>query len=140
MRFGGSIQSKQIGNPAAGADWSAVVPAGQYWEVWSCSFLLTTGVAVANRAAGIVVQDTVPLVHGIWRSGTLQTASLAWLYTGFAHAIGAVDPNNNANGIMIPCPAPRRLPPGWFIGSAVHGIQAADQISAISLLVEVFQA
>ena len=64
----------KLANPAAGVDFSFVVPGQQIWEVQTVTGVLTTSAAVANRRAQIVVDDQTTTV-GQFPSTTAVVAS-----------------------------------------------------------------
>lgn len=133
-RIGGYVYSVGLANPAAGADFFLRPPVGKMWEVLALSFLLTTGVTVANRCVGLAIEGPSGAALGLWRSGVLQTASLARDYTAPANAMG--DPQGTTH-ILVPVPRGLRLGSNaWDVRSATHGLQPTDQYSNIRALVE----
>lgn len=115
--------------PAAGADWSLIVPAGHVYMVQSIQATLTTSVAVATREADLTFSDgdTVWLVV---TPATTQVASLAYRYTWFATAAGLLAGTNSTQ----PIPELVMLP-GAILASSTALKDAADQWSAVKLYV-----
>jgi hypothetical protein len=115
--------------PAAGADWSLVVPAGSVYELVSVYASLSTSATVANRGArlqltagGVVYLDLAP-----------QAVQAASLTTRYAWAQGMASYSAD-NGVVTGLPK-LYLEPGWSIGTQTDLIDGADQWSAVSLLV-----
>ncbi len=128
----GDVRSVQVGNPAAGADFTTTVPTGARWELVGVSAKLSTGIGVANRIANIVITDGVNQLFES-TANVAQAASLADIYT---YAEGAQVFNALSEGLLLaPLPSGNRLLAGWVISSATVNIQAADQWSQISLMV-----
>jgi hypothetical protein len=123
-------------NPAAGADFIVSVPVNAHWKVRSLAATLTTSATVANRQPSINVSDLTgvkfrgfPLQNIAASTVALISAYPATPYTSVV-----------ATDFTLP------LPPDLYmtgapatsdnINSVTVGIQAADQWSAIRLLVE----
>jgi hypothetical protein len=125
-----------VGNPAAGADYSIIVPAGVNWLVRSFRMQLVTSAAAANRFVTLRVDDGAANIFADISGGTVQAASLTFLYT-WANGL-PVSANNNVftNGL----PTEMRLPGGFRIRTVTAAIQAADQFSGGALEVETFTA
>lgn len=130
----GRIRSFTIANPAAGVDWSQVVPAGVSWIIRGIAATLTTAIAIANRQVVLQISDTTPSVVLASTPGLLQVASLADVYSWFNGAITAAAGPTIAGGL----PNEFRLPSGWRFGTVTAAIAAADQWSAITVAVEEF--
>src|SRR6266403_789995 len=127
----GIIRSIAITTPAAGADFTFTVNTLTRLRIISISATLTTAVAVANRNVELVIDDGANVVAEI-DSGFSQLASLVNDYTWMdSGPIGAAFDNV----VVLPLPANLSLPAGFRISSETTGIQAADQWSAIRMLV-----
>jgi hypothetical protein len=122
----------QIGNPAAGADWIATVPAGARWRVQAISETFTASAAVASRQAGLFLDDGA----NVYWANTAPTAITASQIVTIS-ATGSSAPQGAA-----PFQQTIVIPPGLFIPaghrfkSTTVNIQAGDQYSAINILVE----
>jgi hypothetical protein len=123
-------------NPGAGADWTISLPVNSRWKVRSLAATLTTSATVANRQVSITVAD---LTAFKFRGFPLQnipasTIALISAYPGtqFTSVV--------ATDFTLPLPADMYLTgaPATTdtIASLTVGIQAADQWSAIRLMVE----
>ena len=125
-----------IANPGAGTDYSFTVPLGVNWLVRSLRLQLVTSAAVANRFVTLRVDDGAGNIFADISGGTVQAASLTFLYT-FAAGL-PVSANNNVftNGL----PAEMRLPGGFRIRTNTTALQAADQFSGLALELETFTA
>jgi hypothetical protein len=125
--------SISVAQPAAGADWSQTVPTGARWKVVAATAQLATAAAVATRLARLVIDDgTTPIFEA--PAAASQAASLSVLYTYGQGAGGPV--TADAAVIEGPIPNDAYLPAGFRIRSSTGAIQAADQWSAIRLLVQ----
>lgn len=122
-------------NPAAGAQWTRKTD-GRYFErLIAVTFTLTADAVVANRVPSLVLADsngkvitTVP-AGGTVVASTVLTTFLSRNAPAFAAA--AV---GNAYGYLPDL----MTPPDWSWSSVVAGMDAADQISGVTLLVQQF--
>ncbi len=103
-------------NPAPAANFS-FAPASPF-SVTGISYLLTTSANVGNRFAGVSIGGVVV------SDATAQAAGLAQTYSAF--------PGAPAGALTMPIPS-GTFPAGTPIASAVTGLLAGDQISAITL-------
>jgi len=126
----GLLQSVTVATPGADTDWSYTFPAGfRYW-VHSIAALFTTSSTVATRDAAAVFKDASANI--LWKlAGSVgQTASLAEYYLWGEAGTLAQDIIKNQ---VITMPGEFFAYPGYTVGSATTGMQAADQWSAIQL-------
>lgn len=130
----GVINSVQIANPAAGAAFNHVVPAGVRERILSLSFLFTSAVAVATRDVVITITDGADTL-GQFPANISQAASLAIQYTASAAPYGS---SIIVNEGQIALPPDLRLAAGFTLNGTAANIQAADQFSAIWMLTEQF--
>src|SRR5437764_694200 len=121
----GLLRAVNVANPAAGADWSAAVPAGARWEVQAFNAQLLTSAGVANRQPVIQITDGAGhVLHNSPFSG-VQAASLTEQYSA-----GESEPiANNGNFNITSLPRGCKMLQGWTIGTSTVAIQAADQWS-----------
>lgn len=126
------VKSVPVANPAAGADWNAVVPAGCAWELLSAEGTLTTSAAVANRVPNLRIRDAAGLELSRIGPQAVQAATLVGVFSylvGFGTVAGV-------SGQQMPLPSPPFfLPSGWQVGSVTTAIDVADQWSAVTLAV-----
>ena len=115
-----------VSNPAAGADWTFTVPAGQTLALESVTALLTTSVTVANRVPTLVVKDNLGRIVAEVVSPNAQAASLADEWVWAPGVVAAAGPP-----IVTPIPPGLELAGGWTIGTVTAGLQVGDQWSAI---------
>jgi hypothetical protein len=114
--------------PAAGADWSAVVPAGHTWRIIAIGATLVTSAAVATRVVHMAFNDG----HGTYirvPAQASQAASLTRYYAWFPESGG----DATGSGISTPLPD-GGLMAGWSVGTITELIDVADQWSNIALL------
>ncbi len=110
--------------PAAGADWSVIVPGGRAWRVVSIAASLVTSAAAANRAPGLVVSDGSTQFVNAGPSG-VQAASLTYAY-GWYHSAAGI-----GFSTWRTQPIPELfLPAGFVIASSTALMDAGDQWSA----------
>ena len=130
----GAILLTAVGAPAAGVDWSYTVPFGAHQVIRSVTALFTASAAAANRFPVLVIDDgagdivaELPVTSVIIANQGMQ---LTW-----APGLNPLNVNNvqtmGLNGEM-------RIRAGWRIRTLTAGIQAADQWSAIVVVVESF--
>ena len=127
-----SVHSVIVANPAAGADWSTTVPAGQQWAVQAVYFELTSDATVANRLVHLLFQDSANKTLLKVGYPTAQTASLTW---GYNAAQGMATQANNQATQSCAIPVGLILTPGFKIGSSTTNLDPADQYGNVALLV-----
>lgn len=114
-----------VTSPAAGADWSLVVPAGHAYRILSAMAVLTTSATVANRVPRLVYNDGavdylfVPPIASLAAGATAR-------YSWFEHAGG----QNVGNGQSISIPT-EVLEAGGVLKVNTTALDATDQWSAI---------
>ena len=122
-----------VPNPAAGADWQTVVPAGVQWRILSGIATLTTSAAAGNRGAtSTVIVDGVLIWNG--HSSAFTAGSTAQVYPIVVG--GANEQTYITNGVESLWYQDVFYPQGSVIGTSTSSINVADQWSAISLWVE----
>ena len=134
---GGSAASSQptvvsltVANPAAGANFSQTVTAGQVWEVFAIRALLTTSATVAARSFSIVFDDGANF-NFRHEAAVSQAASLVYAYN--CNPVGVLWTPIALNTYLVPIP-PVMLPAGSRIRSIVNNIQVGDQFSEVEIL------
>jgi hypothetical protein len=130
----GWIHTLAITTPAAGADWGmTTIPGGRY-RIISITGVFTTSNAVASRLVTVQLLNDTLGVAGEWSAGVTQAASTAEHYT-FSDA--PLSPQASGNlALMVPLPVSLRLKNPEQVQAATASIQAGDQWSALSMLVE----
>jgi hypothetical protein len=128
----GWLHSQLVSVPAAGADFSITVPSNLIWRVSSVIATLVTSATVATRITHLVIDDGTNVVSdSVMRNGV--TASSTQLMT-WGSSFQQAAPSDNSqpgyleDGLVVPA--------GFRIRSLTTALQAADQYSAIYLLVE----
>lgn len=126
-----------IATPAAGANASFTVPGEYSMRVLAAMATITTSATVANRFfsldylwAGV----TTFVRNSTGQVITASTTNLQWSWS-FERTIGEWAANTP---VLAPVLA-IDLPPGTVVRFTVDNIQAADQLSALSLFVEKFE-
>lgn len=118
--------------PAAGADWSETVPTGAVWELVACRASFVAAAAVATRQPFMLLDDGVNALYYLSGHGG-ATANSTTLYQ-WAQGVPFT-------GLLAGAPAPIavptrvRLSAGSRVRVSTINVQAADQWSAIVLLV-----
>lgn len=131
----GAIRSIDLGDPAAGADYtSQTVPSNAMWRPLAAFGQFVTAVAAANRFPGVIVTDGTNVVAH-WRAPTAQVASTttnyAWMRNQPNESVNAGAANTGK--INIP---DLLLPEAFVLDFDTTNIQAADDWGDGQLLVE----
>jgi hypothetical protein len=134
------IQFNQISfigaNPGAGNNFTITVPGGTSWRLICIHFLLSTGVAVANRIKGLVI--TKNGVSYKFYSTDISAASSTEDFTAWPCCTGtslvAFSVTSHHSYIGIP---DFTLTANDTIASNIFNIQAADVINQIFYTVEI---
>ncbi len=122
-----------VPDPAAGTDWVTTIPTGQIWRIQALQARLVTSAVVATRFPSLHVDDGAAQYWSIQTQAN-QAASLTRFYS-FA-PIGALGPVSTAYGSGDLLPNRLIMPAGHRIGPLTSGVQAGDQWSQITLLIE----
>ena len=118
---------RPVANPAAGADWSAVLSSNELVAVRSIRAILTTSATVANRSPQLQMTDANGDV--LYQDG-LSAAIAASVAPAICWAQG-LDSNGQA-GVSLSAPLPLLwLPPGAVLKVSTALIAAGDQWSAV---------
>jgi len=134
-----------LANPAAGADWTFVVPSDRIWVPQLLKARLTTAVAAANRAPLLEVRDAAATLVTILEPksadsvGAVQPASRIFDWS-WARLLGGAAVLNTGDGVSTQALPDLVLPPGFQLGMRTIVLQAADQWSAIIMLVQSLRA
>lgn len=128
-----AVISEQVANPAAGAEWSVTVPTGSVWRVRSIYSQLVTSATVANRLTSVVMKDAAGNIFFQSFLTGAQTAGGTWTIVFSVNAPNTTLGSFNNSELFIPDVV---LPEGAVVISKSSGLQAGDQYSAISLLIE----
>lgn len=119
----GSMSTTTGSDPAAGAELSVTVPAGERWELVSVQASLVTSAVAANRRVVLTV-DNGTTVYARIPVGATQAASLTYVYgfiAGLGYANGSVLDLNVTTGVP-----PMILEAGYRIRTATVNIDAGD--------------
>ena len=123
-------------DPAAGAEISVTVPAGEIWRVISARATLVSDATVANRTASLTFDDGTSVYFG---SGTFaQTASQTGVYN-WGNSLGAED-TTVLLALTQTIPQGLLLTAGSRIRTVTTSIQAGDNWSAPVIYVEKYSA
>lgn len=128
----GGLRGVSVANPAAGADWSLVVPANLRWSILGVQATLVTNATVANRAPSLQIQDPVGHGYDVTAPGAQaasQTIIWNWTPGGPEKTIVGVDASATLG-------VPTKVGPAWVIRTVTSLLQAGDQWSTISLVFE----
>jgi hypothetical protein len=118
-------------NPAANAEFSATVPAGQYWLLMSVTVSLVQGATQTPQPTLIVDDGTTTIFQGFGASSA-QNSAVTTQYTwapGNTLTAGAA-----ATIATAPLPAGLVLGPGYRVRSSTLGIGANSDYGAPGLL------
>lgn len=127
------LLSEGITQPAAGAEWTRVVPHDVNWRLLSITWRFVTDANVANRLPRLQLTDAGGRLLWFSNSNTFQAASQDITYSCSAIAL---NPGTDSPNLLIPIPARLWLPRFFAIGTFTPGIQVGDQFSVIGILAE----
>jgi hypothetical protein len=126
-----------VGNPAAGADWSVAVPAGKIWALCAIAATFTASAAVATRTPAVALGDGTNFPAQYLAGATGSGGTTASGVTPYFWENGASENGFVSGSVNIQTAIGRfSLNSAWVIKTITQGIQAGDQWSAISLLVQ----
>lgn len=128
----GAIIPAGTSAPAAGNNFSITVPSNAKWRPIALNFTLTTSAAVANRMMIITLDDGVNVFATGGNNNFITAASVFTVCVQTASAMNSSGVNVTAVNLF----AGTFLLPGFRIRSLITNLQAGDQISAVSMLVE----
>lgn len=129
----GELTSMSVGNPAAGSDWSLVVPNNNRWRIQSWNAQLVTAAAVANRIVRAQIKNTAGVV--VWQaapSAVIPASQTVQVCASDVSALSVADPGT----ISLPLPAPTMLLTNMSLGVSTTALQAGDQWSSIRVMTE----
>lgn len=115
--------------PAAGANFSEVVPTGARWQLTGVFASFTTAVGGANRS--IQLRTLSPVTSAIYVQPTTQAPALTYTYSWGANLPIAVDPVSQRAQQSFRDPT--IMIEGESVGSLVTNIAAGDQWSVVRL-------
>lgn len=123
----------RVDQPTAGADWTVTAPGNAVWRITSFNARLVTGAAVADRIP--TLRAGTPAVDWlVVEANQAQPAS-----TTVDHCGHTGSRNVNATGFVFAYGLPAQgllLRPGNRLRMVTTNVQAADQWSAIALLID----
>jgi len=124
--------SIQQANPAAGADWTFTLAAGQRLRLETLSAQLSAANAGVARAVELIVDDGVNIMMRVAANATQA------INTGAVYTAGALSTPSTivTSDLSINIPTPLILEPGWRVRTNTVNINPADQWSAIWLNAE----
>lgn len=121
--------------PAAGANWSHKVD-GRYFErLLTVTFVVATDAVVANRVPLVQLLDgNGTVVTAVPAGGTVVASSSLQSYLAVNNPVLAGAASGGSFGFLPDL----LVPPDWTWRSQVAGLDVADQISGVVLLVQQF--
>jgi len=124
--------------PAAGADFTEVIPANKQWKLLAAVGTLTTDANAANRRVHLTISpnSTPGARHIECLAADNQAASVARKYS-FA-PYGALAATADDDDILVPIPAEIIIVPTGRVMSDITNIQVGDQWSNVYLYVKEF--
>lgn len=122
-------------NPPVASDWSIPAPGRGIWRVMAVRFTLVTDINVANRTVALVLDDGTNEFLRVAYEGNIVAASTTQLgaYPGANRDPVTLSTLN----VALPTDG-ALLRPGWRLRSVSAALQAGDQYSAITILVQEF--
>lgn len=132
-RFGPTLEIRSLPSPVAGADLTIPATNGQDWRVLGVTATLTTSAAVANRTVRALVDDQTS-VGASMPTGVTQVASTAVTYSWVGGlSFSGATPLNGFVALTLP---DLILPTGWRFRTITGLLDAADQWSVVSIMIE----
>jgi hypothetical protein len=122
--------------PAAGANYSHVVPAGKWRRLKAISFTLTTSAAAANRI--VTVDYARPNTGTFYSDGAAVVMTANGVGTWYGSDARGSSEWNTGTAVFFPLWG-GFLEDGYTVGITVANIDVADQLSAIYLTYEQFE-
>lgn len=124
---------RSFANPAAGANFQIIIPPNEAWGIRCVHFTIATDATVASREPDLSFDDSVSEFYHATAAATV-VASLARTFswgrnTGYTRAHGLDITQGLPDFVMDE---------GWRINSAIRLLQAGDQVSDVTVLVDVF--
>ena len=131
-RTGGRFIIEAPANPAAGADFSAAVPAGEFWQFLGATVQFQASAAAANRQ--IVLNLDIGGL-GIYRVEVPfnVTANQSPYFQVGSHGQLSAAMSPSGSLVLIPCPRLLFMTAGAVFRSSTTGLQAADQWNIIRI-------
>ena len=131
----GVVRNVQIPNPAAGAEFKVTVPSGVMWRIATGQATLTTAVTVSTRIPQIQLTSQGVNV-GVY-TGTETDPASTTAFVTFSQTLPSAAAASGSVNSVIALPT-YTLAEGDTLASLTAGIEATDQYSAITILVEEF--
>lgn len=122
-----------VPQPAAGAEWTVNVPGGRQWRIIGGAAQLVASAAVANRRPGLSLGDESTTTARTVSALQVQAGATALL--GYLPDSGVTAPAGVDTVGLVPA-WDAWIPGGFVISSATPGLQAGDQYSQVSLMIE----
>lgn len=130
---GGILTQVSAAAPAAGAEATITVPAGEIWKIHTISVQLVTDANVANRRVHILVDDG----SGIGIEMFTEQDQAAGLTRNYSFAQYGILPDTiDGNAICAPLPANLFTVDSLTISTVTQNIQVGDQYNQMVLSVE----
>lgn len=126
------VDTTTIGQPAAGTDWSTVVPGGHTWEVLSVRSTLVTSAAAGARVPVLGMKDSDASYAVRFAPGGSANSSITepfcWFIGGPPQASLVAEFNS-----QLPS-EPWIVPAGYTLSVATNNLQVGDQWSAVKIV------
>lgn len=131
----GRVTSLDTADPAAGAETTITVPAGELWRLLGANVDLVTDSTATNRRPALHISDGANL-DLVFTNGSDHVADLTHhvVWSHYGDTPVRLKDNNSFNII----PAWLYVPPGGVISTVTANLQAGDNYGAMSLIVEKF--
>lgn len=134
---GSQLITATVAAPPAGSDWSYTVPAGRVQRLLAAFGTLVTSASVSNRNQGYKLSAPGPMEVAEYNANLAVTASstqkVLW---GALQAVAPAEANAAFGGSVLVGIPNIILTAGYIWASLTANLQAGDQWSAITLLIE----
>lgn len=121
-----------VAQPAAGADWSTVVPGGVMWHLESVAALFTSSAVAGNRSIRLRANGDGRVLASLGATGVIAaslTHTISWV-RGAGYSTNLGGPGGQTMGLWE-----MLLQPAWTVGPSTLAGDVGDQWTAIELYV-----
>ena len=127
------VQIRAFPSPGAGADFSTQVGNGEVWRVIGFTATLTTSAAAANRVPAVRITDQTNVGGIASLSLAITATSVVTVSWGLYASTSATVVTGGSTTVALP---EWTIPAGYLFQTVTGNIQAGDQWSAITAMIE----
>ena len=135
-RSWGQLRPEKVAQPAAGADWKYVTPAGFVTRLVSLRALLTASAQVAERRVRVILTDTNNIYYREHSPEVLKAGETLDVNIGQGGSYSPPAKTRSSGEWELP---EFLIPAGWEVKVETVNLQTEDQWSSIAVLTEQFE-